>query len=213
MKKAAEGNFLSVLIFSIIASFAAMLIQLAISRSREYLADEGGAHLTIRCPRKALGKLDNGRQKIPMDANPSTAHMFIVIRCGEEASLFGSAHTRPLKNGLPGSKNGEDRDVLRKSTPRAICLEILNRIDETGRPADRLLTDSFKRYRHLTSLDQAFLTELTYGTLRWRGKLDWTIRHFSNIPFEKVESKVLNVLRVGFYQILFMSRTPSLRRQ
>jgi 16S rRNA (cytosine967-C5)-methyltransferase len=97
---------------------------------------------------------------------------------------------------------------LRKSTPRAICLEILNRIDETGRHADRLLTDSFKRYRHLTALDQSFLTELTYGTLRWRGKLDWVIQHFSNVPFEKVESRLLNVLRAGLYQILFMSRTP-----
>jgi len=97
---------------------------------------------------------------------------------------------------------------LRKSTPRAICLEILNRIDETDRRADQLLTNAFKRYRHLTSLDQAFLTDLTYGTLRWRGKLDWVIRHFSKVPFEKVESKVLNVLRIGLYQILFMSRTP-----
>jgi 16S rRNA (cytosine967-C5)-methyltransferase len=97
---------------------------------------------------------------------------------------------------------------LRKSTPRAICLEILNRVDETGRHADRLLTDAFKRYRHLTPLDQAFLTDLTYGTLRWRGKLDWVIQHFSNVPFDKVESKLLNVLRIGLYQILFMSRTP-----
>ena len=97
---------------------------------------------------------------------------------------------------------------MRKSTPRAICLEILNRIDETDRHADQLLTNAFKRYRHLTSLDQAFLTDLTYGTLRWRGKLDWVIRHFSRVPFEKVESKLMNVLRIGLYQILFMSRTP-----
>jgi 16S rRNA (cytosine967-C5)-methyltransferase len=97
---------------------------------------------------------------------------------------------------------------LRKSTPRAICFEILNRIDETDRHADQLLTNAFKRYRHLTSLDQAFLTDLTYGTLRWRGKLDWVIRHFSNVPLEKVESKLMNVLRIGLYQILFMSRTP-----
>ena len=97
---------------------------------------------------------------------------------------------------------------MRKGTPRAICLEILSRVDGAGRHADRLLTDAFKRYRHLTSLDQAFLTDLTYGTLRWRGKLDWVIQHFSKVPFEKVESKVVNVLRIGLYQILFMSRTP-----
>jgi heat shock protein HtpX len=73
------GNFLFVLIFSMIAAFAAMLIQMAISRSREYMADEGGAHLSHPSYlAKALGKLELAAHKIPMQANPSTAHMFIV---------------------------------------------------------------------------------------------------------------------------------------
>ena len=73
------GNIFFVLIFSMIAAFAAMLIQMAISRSREYMADEGGAHLSHPSYlAKALGKLDMAAHKIPMDANPSTAHMFIV---------------------------------------------------------------------------------------------------------------------------------------
>ena len=73
------GNILFVLIFSTIAAFAAMLIQMAISRSREYMADEGGAHLSHPgYLAKALGKLDMAAHKIPMQANPSTAHMFIV---------------------------------------------------------------------------------------------------------------------------------------
>jgi heat shock protein HtpX len=85
------GNFLGVLIFSIVGSFAAMLIQLAISRSREYLADEGGAHLTHPLSlARALGKLETAAHKIPMEANPSTAHMFIVnpLRGGGILSLF-----------------------------------------------------------------------------------------------------------------------------
>jgi 16S rRNA (cytosine967-C5)-methyltransferase len=98
---------------------------------------------------------------------------------------------------------------LRKKTPRAICLEILNRAEETALHPDRLLTDSFKRYRYFTSLDRAFLTELTYGVIRWREKLDWVIRHFSKISFAKIELETLNILRLGLYQILFMSRTPS----
>jgi 16S rRNA (cytosine967-C5)-methyltransferase len=98
---------------------------------------------------------------------------------------------------------------LRRKSPRAICLEILNRVEEADRHPDALLTDSFKRYRYLTSLDRAFLTELTYGVLRWRGRLDWVVRHFSKIPFEKIELGILNALRLGLYQILFLSRTPS----
>jgi heat shock protein HtpX len=75
------GNIFSVIIFSMVAAFAAMLIQLAISRSREYLADEGGAQLTGNplFLANALRRLQTGVARIPMDdANPSTAHMFIV---------------------------------------------------------------------------------------------------------------------------------------
>ncbi len=98
---------------------------------------------------------------------------------------------------------------FRKKTPRAICLDILNRIEGADLHPDRLLTDSFKRYRHLTPLDRSFLTELTYGVIRWRGKLDWVIRYFSKIPLEKIELETINILRLGLYQILFLSRTPA----
>ena len=98
---------------------------------------------------------------------------------------------------------------MRPKTPRAICLAILNRAGGLDAHADDLLSDSFKRYRHLTSLDRAFLTELTYGVLRWRGRLDWVIRQFSKTPFEKIESEIVNILRLGLYQILFLTRTPT----
>jgi 16S rRNA (cytosine967-C5)-methyltransferase len=95
-----------------------------------------------------------------------------------------------------------------KKTPRAICLDILNRVEAAEVYPDRLLADSFKRYRYLTLLDKAFLTELTYGVIRWKGKLDWVIRQFSKIAFEKIEPGTLSILRLGLYQILFLSRTP-----
>jgi 16S rRNA (cytosine967-C5)-methyltransferase len=98
---------------------------------------------------------------------------------------------------------------LRKKSPRAICLDILDRVGSADAHPDRLLTDSFKRYRYLTSLDRAFLTELAYGVIRWRGRLDWVVRHFSKIPFEKIEPGTINILRLGLYQILYLSRTPS----
>jgi len=87
------GNILVVLFVSIFASIAAMLIQLAISRSREYLADEGGAHLSHPLSlARALGKLETAAQRIPMQVNPSTAHLFIVnpLRGGGVLSLFST---------------------------------------------------------------------------------------------------------------------------
>lgn len=76
-----EGGHPAVaIIMMILAPIAAMLIQMAISRSREYLADEGGAKIAGNplSLAKALGKLHKGVQMMPMNANPATAHMFIV---------------------------------------------------------------------------------------------------------------------------------------
>ena len=76
-----RGNIFSVIIFSVIAAFAAIIIQLAISRSREYLADDGGAQLSGNplFLANALKKLQTGVARNPMsNANPSTAPLFIV---------------------------------------------------------------------------------------------------------------------------------------
>lgn len=74
------GGMFGMLAMAIVAPIAAMLIQMAISRSREYSADESGArfHGNPRDLASALRKLQRGAQAIPMQASPSTAHMFIV---------------------------------------------------------------------------------------------------------------------------------------
>ena len=75
------GNPLLAIILAIVAPIAAMLIQMAISRSREYLADRSGAELSGNPGylASALEKLDAYSKKMPMkQGNPSTAHMFIV---------------------------------------------------------------------------------------------------------------------------------------
>ena len=65
---------------SILAPIAAMLIQMAISRSREYQADATGAKVSGHPAwlADALGKLGAYSKRLPLQANPSTAHMFIV---------------------------------------------------------------------------------------------------------------------------------------
>lgn len=75
------GGIIALLITSIVAPVAAMLIQMAISRSREYLADETGARISHNpnSLASALEKLSLASQRLPMtDARPETAHMFIV---------------------------------------------------------------------------------------------------------------------------------------
>ena len=74
------GGIIGLIAMAIFAPLAAAVIQMSISRSREYLADAGGASIT-KNPyglASALEKLTKASQIIPMDAKPSTAHLFIV---------------------------------------------------------------------------------------------------------------------------------------
>lgn len=74
------GNPIGAILMMILAPLAAMLVQMAISRGREYAADESGARIAgnPRFLSNALKKLHWASQKVPMNANPATAHMFIV---------------------------------------------------------------------------------------------------------------------------------------
>ncbi len=75
-----RGGGLEALFMLIVAPIAAMLIQMAISRSREYKADASGAELTGNPYglAGALEKLENWNKRLPMEASPATAHLFIV---------------------------------------------------------------------------------------------------------------------------------------
>lgn len=88
------GNPIAMIVMIIVAPLAAMIVQMAISRSREYLADEGGAKMTGNplYLANALRKLHTASQRIPMEANSATAHMFIVspLRGGGFTKLFST---------------------------------------------------------------------------------------------------------------------------
>ncbi len=90
------AGFIGLIVMSIIAPLAAMIIQMAISRSREYLADATGAGYAGSSEglARALEKLGAYSRRLPMDANPSTAHMFIVNPLSGK-SLMGLFSTHP----------------------------------------------------------------------------------------------------------------------
>jgi heat shock protein HtpX len=96
------GGALGLLVTMIVAPLAAMLIQMAISRSREFQADDTGARL-VRDPEalaSALQKIAGGAAQVPLDASPQTAHMFIInpLRASAFRNLF-STHP-PLEERL-----------------------------------------------------------------------------------------------------------------
>jgi len=90
-----RGGGISTLFLLILAPIAAMLIQLAVSRSREYEADATGAHITGNpyALASALEKLDAYSKRLPMPGTPTTAHLFIVqplLTRGDFANLFST---------------------------------------------------------------------------------------------------------------------------
>jgi heat shock protein HtpX len=92
-----RGGGLGALFMLIVAPIAATLIQLAVSRSREYQADATGAHFTGNpyALASALQKIDAYARRLPMQASPSTAHLFIIqpflgVSAGVFANLFST---------------------------------------------------------------------------------------------------------------------------
>lgn len=89
-----SGGAVGMIVLAIIAPIAAMIIQMAVSRTREYVADERGAYISRKpmALANALRNLEAGTKMIPMEANPTTAHMFIVnpLRGGGLLSIFST---------------------------------------------------------------------------------------------------------------------------
>jgi len=92
--------------------------------------------------------------------------------------------------------------------PRKLALMVLNRLKEAGKPLDRVLEEADADSGRLQRRDRALFNTLVHGVLRWQGRLDWIIRYFSNVPFKKIDSRVLNILRLATFQILFLHRVP-----
>jgi len=90
------GNPIALLATIILAPIAAMLIQAAISRSREYDADAGGATIAGSAHGlvSALRKIETASKQVPLDANPATAHMFIIKPFSAQG-LLGLFSTHP----------------------------------------------------------------------------------------------------------------------
>jgi 16S rRNA (cytosine967-C5)-methyltransferase len=90
---------------------------------------------------------------------------------------------------------------------RNLALHILNRLDRSDKTLDILLEESQKDHP-LPKRERALFNAIVYGVLRWRGKLDWIIGRFSKLSINKTKPEVLNILRIGLFQIIHLDRIP-----
>jgi len=109
-----------------------------------------------------------------------------------------------------------DNDHVQMSTQKPVknidarsgAYEVLQRVEQGGY-ADRLLDSTLQRHPAMDPREKGLLTELVYGVLRLRGRLDFALARFSRQPLQKLESDALLLLRLGAYQLLELDRIPA----
>lgn len=95
---------------------------------------------------------------------------------------------------------------IRVTPSRLAAFEVLRRVATEDAFASNLLASS--RFDHLSREDRALLQELALGTLRWQLRLDFLIEHYARRNLSKIDPEVVMALRLGLYQLKFLSRVP-----
>jgi 16S rRNA (cytosine967-C5)-methyltransferase len=95
------------------------------------------------------------------------------------------------------------------SDPRAAALIVLDRVDRNRLTLDAVLDDAAPMLTALTRRDRALFNQLVYGVLRQRLRLDAVVGAYADRPLVKISPSILNILRIGLLQILFMDRIPA----
>ncbi len=95
-----------------------------------------------------------------------------------------------------------------KENARTTALTILNNLDQNKTTLDLVVDEVLGTKTFLDRRETALTTALVYGTIRWKGRLDWIIDNFSRTRLSKIDPPILNILRLGLFQILYMDRIP-----
>ena len=90
---------------------------------------------------------------------------------------------------------------------RELAVEILLKVEKKNAFADILLDHSLRK-ASLSSRDRALLTQLVYGALRWRGRIDWYLSQFLHRSLSGTNAYIRNLLRLTLYQLLFLDKVP-----
>jgi 16S rRNA (cytosine967-C5)-methyltransferase len=107
----------------------------------------------------------------------------------------------------PG-RSQSNRKSAGPTAPRMIAIRVVERVQRAGAYADLALHHALVQSR-MPPADRGLATELVYGTLRWRGRLDYLISQVLDRDPSKLEPLVMSTLRVGAYQLFFSDRIPA----
>ena len=90
---------------------------------------------------------------------------------------------------------------------REFALKVITNVELNGAYANIALARELAR-RCLNDQDRRFATELVYGVVKAGATLDWMLSHYSNRPMTKVDVAIRNILRLGMYQLFFLTKVP-----
>jgi len=90
---------------------------------------------------------------------------------------------------------------------REVALKIISEVLNNNAYANLALAREINRSK-LNDQDRRFITELVYGTIKAKATLDWMISFYINRPIDKIAPVILNILRLGMYQMFFLSKIP-----
>ncbi len=108
---------------------------------------------------------------------------------------------------MTASSSTHRRKPQRLQSAREVALQALCRIEQDEAYAN-LVLNGLLRQSQLDTRDRAFATELTYGTVRWQGQLDWVLSHFVSRPLASQHPVVRNALRLAAYQLIHLRSIP-----
>ncbi|NLT95000.1 MAG: 16S rRNA (cytosine(967)-C(5))-methyltransferase RsmB [Clostridia bacterium] len=91
---------------------------------------------------------------------------------------------------------------------RHLALKVLYQINEEAAYANIALDQAFDRFKLADPRDKGLVTELVYGCVKYKGRLDWVINQFAKPKVQKMAPWIRNIIRLGLYQILFLDKVP-----
>jgi 16S rRNA (cytosine967-C5)-methyltransferase len=91
---------------------------------------------------------------------------------------------------------------------RYIAIEILCSWEERLLPLNPIMEENIAGKTLADPRDRQLIMSMVYGVVRWRGYLDWVVETFSKQPLSKLKHRILQALRLGIFQLLFLDRVP-----
>jgi 16S rRNA (cytosine967-C5)-methyltransferase len=107
-----------------------------------------------------------------------------------------------------GPAGGDPGRGAQPTQARLLAVRVLDRVQRARAYADLSLHHHLAHSK-LSAADRALTTEIVYGTLRWRGRIDFLLEKLLERPMQQLEPVVASALRVGAYQLLFTDRIPA----